>query len=1307
MALACSILDARSATVVDEETGAVLARCGEGDGLIPAFEGDWIEGHGACGATRIVVVVLAPRRTDAEACRLLGTCADGLAAALEAERLAAAERAEHAAWRARVTAALDSLPHPLWVMDATGRYELQNRLDREAFGDLVGHAPLETGLDDEMARAWKRKHEEVLAGHLVRFSMIKAHEDGRRRASETTMAPIVVDGAVAGLVGIAIDKTDHAEAETARGASEQRLRDFLATSSDWLWETDTEHRFCVLQGNFDRSGLDIATVLGRTRWELADADPQNDPRWRAHKADLDAHRPVRDFVYSRVRADGLMGWSEVNGDPVFGPDGTFLGYRGTAREVREREIARERLKRLTLIAQLTKNTVILCGPDRTIEWVNPAFTELTGYALEEVVGRSPGQILQCEETDPDTIARIRAALDDGRGVREHLLNRGKHGRVYWVDMDIQPIRGETGAIEGFIAIETDVTEALASRRRLEAVIGNVAAGIVMQDETGAVIDCNPEAEAVLGLTRDQLLGRTSIDPRWRAIADDGSDLPGEEHPSMIALRTGASVRDTVLGVQRPDGSRRWLKVNAQPLDAGTMAGRTVISSFTDVTAERLHRQRLTEAHDETKRALSELGAYKTALDQHSIVAVTDRRGRITYVNDLFCSISGFTRDELIGQNHRLVNSGEHPKEFFVDLWRTISSGRSWRGEICNRSKGGSLYWVDTTIVPMREAGGRIESYVSIRYDITERKRAEAAAQAEMQKRAEAEGLLRDVLDTIPDAVAAYDEDDRLVLFNKAYSDFYALSAPAIVVGARFEDILRYGLANGQYKDAGTTPEEHEVWLARRMLKHRQSPTERVIQPLGDGRWLQVRERRSASGHTVGVRTDITSLKQAEAAIKRHAEQDTLTGLANRAVVSQRLRELLRKRRRVDAPTGAVVLLDLDHFKDINDTLGHDAGDALLREVARRLSASVRKSDVVARLGGDEFALVLPGLSDPADAHAVVAAIHESLRREVTISGRQLRPSASIGVTLFPRDGETAADLFKNADIALYQAKARGRGTWCFFDPALRSRLERRQEISDALRVAIARAELEVALQPQARTRDGAHTGFEALVRWRRNGEMVSPAEFVQVAEETGLIAPLGSAVLTQSLGLLRTLIDRGLEPGQIAVNVAAAQLKDESFVSQVAAMLARFDLAPTRLEIEVTENVLLDRSSDKIAETLRDLHMLGVTLALDDFGTGYASLSHLKRFPVDRLKIDQSFVRDIGTDPEDAAIARTIVNLAHSLGMEVVAEGIETRAQLEFLRLHGCDIAQGYYISRPLLGVEAVATYLEARARLAVRAAGA
>lgn len=688
------------------------------------------------------------------------------------------------------------------------------------------------------------------------------------------------------------------------------------------------------------------------------------------------------------------------------------------------------------------------------------------------------------------------------------------------------------------------------------------------------------------------------------------------------------------------------------------------------------------ASSKVKQIQAEFDAYKAALDQHAIVAMTDQSGTIAYVNELFCQVSGYSRGELIGQKHNVLNSGLHPRRFFADMWRTIAGGGLWHGEICNRSKEGDLYWVDTTIVPLLAPSGKIRGYVSIRYDVTRRKAAEAALSAENEKRREAEALLRDILEAIPDAVAAFDANDRLALYNDTFKRYYEASASIIELGVSFESILRFGVENGQFNIPKNTPGGREAWIVARLREHR-NPGKRQLQQLGDGRWLQVRERQSRTGYVVGVRSDITDLKQAELVIKQQAEQDPLTGLFNRAVLVDRLTDALATSER-SGRMGALMLIDLDDFKSVNDTLGHDAGDMLLLTVAQRCRDALRRSDTIARLGGDEFAIIIPNLSGVDDAVKVAEKILASVRQPIDIEHRNLNVGCSIGVALFPSDGATSRELLKHADIALYQAKARGRGISCFFDPALRDSVEQRQTTGDALRAALAAGEIDIALQPQVRLDDRTHVGFEALARWTLNGRPVAPAEFIPVAEETGLIVPLGLHVLEKSMATARLLRDRGYDPGPIAVNVAAAQLKQNDFARTVLSMLGRFRLPATALEIELTENVLLDRASDRISEALHELHHAGVIIALDDFGTGYASLSHLKRYPVSRLKIDQSFVREIQSDFGDAIIARTIISLARNLKMSVVAEGIETEQQFQFLKAHGCDCAQGYLISRPI-----------------------
>ncbi|WP_349369317.1 EAL domain-containing protein [Salinarimonas sp.] len=714
---------------------------------------------------------------------------------------------------------------------------------------------------------------------------------------------------------------------------------------------------------------------------------------------------------------------------------------------------------------------------------------------------------------------------------------------------------------------------------------------------------------------------------------------------------------------------------------------------------------------ELARYASELDAFRAALDRQAIVAVTDRRGAITLVNDLFCRISGYRRDELIGRNHRILNSGHHPRRFFVSMWRTIADGRIWHGEICNRAKDGRLYWVDTTIVPRRGADGRIESYVSVRYDITERKQAEAALADEARRRARAETLVREILDAIPDGVAAFDAEDRLVLSNRAFRRLYGAGPAGASDGLTFREIAERCLADGRFPEVGRSPSETAAWLDARLREHRR-PGRRHIRQLSDGRWLQVRERRSPSGHIVSVSSDVTALKRAELAVKQRAERDALTGLYNRAAFGERLERMLCDDRRTKP--GALVVVDVDGFKAVNDTHGHDVGDALLGAVAERLRAGVRRGDVVARLGGDEFALILPGVTRPRTAEDLLGRLLAQLGAPLDLPGRTLFPSVSLGCAFFPEHGATPDAAMKAADLALYEAKAAaeargretgGRGRFRLFAPALRESETRRRALVAGLREALVRDEIVVALQPQVTLRDARHAGFEALARWRRGGEVVPPAAFIPIAEEANLIGAVGGVVLDRALALVRRHIDAGAAPGRVAVNVAAAQLKDERFVEEVSAALARHRLTPAALEIEITETVLLDRAAAEIGGTLARLRALGVGIALDDFGTGYASLAHLRRFPVDRLKIDRGFVEGIGRDADADALVGGIVDLAHGLALEVVAEGIETPAQRAALARMGCDVGQGYLFAPPL-PPEEIGTYLERMRPSSLAAAG-
>jgi diguanylate cyclase (GGDEF)-like protein/PAS domain S-box-containing protein len=1036
-------------------------------------------------------------------------------------------------------AALGALGQPAWVFDRFGRYVFQNALDRDTFGDMTGLAPTETSLGSALGREWLDMHLRVIAGEEVRYE--REMDTARGQViSETTISPIVVSGEIVGGVGVSVDQTLRARAEQHLQRAHKRLRDYLDVSSDWVWDTDADHRVTEVLGDGERLDLDLSGWIGARLWEFPADDPALARDGESFRARMEARQPISDIVFPLRRRDGRILWIELSGRPMQEEDGAFCGYRGVARDVSAREDMSQQLRRSDIVIRAIDSMVILCDLDGRIEWVNPAFERRTEFSFEEARGKTPGELLQCPQSDQQTVADIGEAMRDRREIRRQLLNRSKSGSLYWVDLTVQPILGPGGRVEGFVGVQSDVTDLVEARQRTAAIVENVTAGIVRHDASGEIVGCNPEACRLLGLTEDQILGRTVTGKDWRTFYSDGRPRPGDEMPSSIVLRTGKAIRDDTIGVQRPGGQVRWLKVNARMTTTGVNGNVEVIASFIDITQDEEQRRDLQEAR----------------------------------------------------------------------------------------------------------------------------------------------ALLKDIIDTIPDAIEAYDSDDRLILHNRSALDLHGEAAAAVQIGALFEEILQSGVDAGHYAHSGVTPQDRRRWTEARLESHRNPKADGEVQELADGRWLQIRERRSAAGVTVGVHTDITAVKQAELAIRAIAETDGLTKLAVRSVVMREIEAALD--RGDDAAShGAVVVVDLDHFKTVNDTLGHDAGDKLLIAVAERLRTMVGEDSHVARLGGDEFALLLVGQGTAEALVETIDDMHALLSRPVSFEGKRMWPGVSLGVAVYPRDGASAPDLLKNADIALYQTKARGRNGWTLFNPELRHRVERRHALAEALRAGIPRGQIAIALQPVVSVTDPTVYSFEALARWSYGGAPVAPLEFVSVAEESGLGVQLGQCVIEGACKHLQRLEAEGMTPGHVAINVATSQLKDPGFPDWLAKCLARFALAPCRLELEVTETVLLDKATDRIADTLERLRAMGFTIVMDDFGTGYASLAHLKRFPVSRLKIDKSFVDNVGDGGGDAVIVRSIVDLAHSLGMTVIAEGVESAAQLSFLRACGCDFVQGYLIGRP------------------------
>lgn len=668
---------------------------------------------------------------------------------------------------------------------------------------------------------------------------------------------------------------------------------------------------------------------------------------------------------------------------------------------------------------------------------------------------------------------------------------------------------------------------------LNAVLAQVPAGIARLDRNGRYLYVNELLARRLGKPVEEILGQP-----FEAIvsADRRADV-SYHWGRAISGTPSAYEGQTMDDHGRPSYSSAWIAPARG--ESGEIEG--AVAVVIDTTEQHELQQRLLES-------LNEVADLKTALDAHAIVATTDARGIITSVNDKFCEISKYSRDELLGRTHAIINSGRHPKSFFQELWVTISSGKVWTGEICNRAKDGTLYWVNTTIVPYGEAGGRPVRYVAIRADITERK---------------------------------------LI-------------------------------------------EEH---------------------------------------------------------VQKIAYQDALTGLPNRRLLMDRLQQGMAVSGR-SGLFGALLLLDLDHFKDVNDTLGHDQGDLLLQEVSQRLISNVRQTDTVARLGGDEFVVLLADLgTDEHEANAQAGRLCEHILHELCepfqLDRAVVNTSPSIGAVLFHGQHVSPQELLKQADISLYQAKGAGRRTVRFFDPAVQEAFQRRLAAEEDLRGALLSEQFELFYQPIVGL--SRHTvAVEVLLRWRHPQRgLVSPADFIPILERTGLIVPVGQWVIEQACAQLqRWRQDPHKARWQVAVNVSAKQFRQPDFVDMVSDALDRHDISLGQLKLEITESSL----QENLQETVEKMHQLrakGVRFAIDDFGTGYSSLAYLKALPIDVLKIDRSFVRHVDSDANDAAISKTVLDLASNMGLEVVAEGVETESQFWALTSQGCTLFQGYLFGKP------------------------
>jgi len=652
----------------------------------------------------------------------------------------------------------------------------------------------------------------------------------------------------------------------------------------------------------------------------------------------------------------------------------------------------------------------------------------------------------------------------------------------------------------------------------------------------------------------------------------------------------------------------------------------------------------------------------------------DEHWTMELVSDGCLELTGYEPQDLLFNSRISYEKLTHPADSArvrEAIQSAIAQRRRFSVEYRIVCRDGAVKWVSEAGVGLGRDGrpGAIEGFVQ---DISERKAAEAALR-------DAERRFRDIFENATEGIFQSTIDGHYIHVNPALARIYGYETAVELIAS-----LR-NIGAQLYVEEGRREEFANLVRSRGVV---QGFVSQVYRRNGEVIWISenarcVYDEDGAFSHYEGTVVDVSNTRRYEEQLRYQASHDALTHLPNRALLYDRLAQAIAYARRHGGLV-AVAFIDLDHFKRVNDSLGHETGDLLLKSVAERMSACLRESDTVARQGGDEFVLVLASERDERAVAGTLDRIRHAIGEPWSAQHRVLHVTCSIGATLFPNDGIDPGTLLKNADLAMYEAKAAGRNVIRFFTGEMVSATLQRVDMEHALRQGLERDEFEVYFQPRCDLATGRVVGMEALARWRPSGELVGPEAFIPVAEETGLIVPLGEHVLRTACAFNQSLMHtRGAAPLTVAVNLSVRQLHDRDFVSTLARILEETGLDPQHLEVEITESLMMHDIEHCIA-TCEALDRLGIYLAVDDFGTGHSSLSYLKRLPVDRIKIDRSFVRDIATDEDDAAIVRALIVLAHSLGIRVVAEGVETAGQAAFLRANGCDEVQGFYFGQPV-----------------------
>ncbi len=1049
--------------------------------------------------------------------------------------------------------------------------------------------------------------------------------------------------------------------------SERQLRDLVETTSVVTWEMDADsQRFTYMSPQ-----IEALTGFDRRQWIDFDYWAQRlHPQDRAEATDLclGAASKGKDhaFEYRMKNRQGETIWIRDIVTVVKKQDKPVVlrGYFIDITETKKAELSLQQKERwLSQVMHALPNGVQECDVEGKITYSNSAHHHLLGLEEGELPGHYVWDFIAGDKRKMELRDYLKKlAKEQPEPEPYQAKNLTQNGRLIDVEVIWDYQRNDSGVVSGFISIISDITERKKIENQLlesERTLANAQKIAHMGNwqlelETNQ-LNWSDEVFRIFEIDQDKFAA--SYEAFIDAIHPQDRDLVNKAYADSVSEGTPYEIRHRLL---MKDG--RIKSVLERGETEYDKDGKPLRSVGIVMDISELERAKQLSEQSE--------GKFQAMTEQSSDgITVADEEGNYIFVNSTFCDMVGYSEQELLQMTVFDVKAPEQDQTSFA---RTKGAEQGLEVRVELQRKDGSTF-TSEVVGKMIEFDGQPRVLGTIR-DISERIKAEKAL-AESQQRYDL------ALEVANDGVWDWHLEDNVTIFDKRYYTMAGYEPDAFPCS--FEEWHK----RIHPQDVKQAEEAVQLYLSGQSQKY--DVEFRFLRQDGEYMWIRARGKiveRDQAGKPlrfVGTHSDISVLKEHENHILRQAHYDSLTGLPNRFLTLDRLTQLLNEAGRNEQQV-AVLFMDLDDFKKVNDTLGHEIGDKLLVETAERLSQTVRSRDTVGRLGGDEFIILMGGVTDASDTLSIAENVLNRLRDAYHIEGRELILSGSLGIALYPQDGETPSELLRNADSAMYHAKDLGRNTYSFFTQAMNEEVSRRLEIEEQIHGALGRGEFSVMFQPKINVNDRQVIGAEALLRWNNPalGE-VSPIEFIPIAEQSGLISSLGQFVLAEALTQAASW-QKQRAGFQIAVNLSPVQFRDPELVNMVDRHIEQYGIDSSTLELEITEGVLMSGHS-YIDEALAGLKQLGVSIAMDDFGTGYSSLGYLRNYPFDVLKIDKSFIRDITLDPDDKELINAAVALAHGLNLKVVAEGVETEEQFEYLESIGCDYAQGYLFSKPLL----------------------